>query len=164
MLPSGFKIKLLGLLFTCLSVCAIAQKFDKIAFYQAIASKDSIKINVQKNLLQNSSIKEKQAYEGALLLKQAGLITAKKDKLALFKSGKNKLENAIEKDSINTEYRFLRLMIQENAPKILGYHKALEKDNIYIRKNFKSLSIALQEVVLGYSKQSKILNNVSDIK
>jgi hypothetical protein len=164
MLPSGFKIKLLSLLFTCLSVCAIAQKFDKAAFYQAIASKDSIKINLQKNLLQNYSLKEKQAYEGALLLKQAGLITAKKDKLTLFKSGKNKLENAIEKDSTNTEYRFLRLMIQENAPKILGYHKALEKDNIYIRKNFKSLSIALQEVVLGYSKQSKILNNVSDIK
>ena len=68
---------------------------------------------------------------------------------------------ALEKDSTNTEYHFLRLMIQENAPKRLGYHAALEKDNLYIRKNFKTLSPALQQAILGYSKQSKILSNLS---
>jgi hypothetical protein len=127
----------------------------------AIESNDSAKINQQKILLKNLTIKEKQAYEGALLLKQAGIISNKKDKLDSFKSGKNKLENAIEKDSTNAEYRFLRLIMQENLPKILGYHKALEKDNIYIRKNFKTLSVVVQRAILNYSAQSKILSNVN---
>ncbi len=164
MLQSGFKIKLLSLLFTSLSVFAMAQKFDKTLFYQAMQSKDSAKIYQQETIVQNSSIKEKQAYEGALLLKKSGVLTNKREKLASFKAGKIKLENAIEKDSTNTEYHFLRLMIQENAPKILGYHKELEKDNIYIRTNFKTLSPSVQQAVLGYSKQSKILSNVTEIK
>ncbi len=147
-----------------MSVCAVAQKFDKAAFYLAMESKDSAKINFQENLLQNAVIKEKQAYEGALLLKKSGILSNKRNKLASFKAGKNKLENAIEKDSTNAEYRFLRLMIQENAPKILGYHAALEKDNIYIRKNFKMLSPAVQQAISGYSRQSKLLNNVTEIK
>ncbi|HXD91785.1 MAG TPA: hypothetical protein VNX01_01160 [Bacteroidia bacterium] len=146
---------------TLFSLSTLAQKFDKAAFYQVMETKDSIKINQQLESLQNTSIKEKQAYEGALLLKKAGVIASKKDKLATFKLGKRKLENALEKDSSNTEYHFLRLMTQENAPKILGYHANLEKDNIYIRKNYKTLSAVLQQAILGYSKQSKTLSNLS---
>ena len=138
-----------------------AQKFDRAAFYQALETKDSMKINQQLNLVKSSSIKEKQAYEGALLLKKADILVNKKEKLNTFKSGKKKLESALEKDSSNTEYHFLRLMIQENAPKILGYQGSLQKDNIYIRKNYKTLSPTLQQAILGYSKQSKTLGNLS---
>jgi hypothetical protein len=146
---------------TLFSLSVVGQKFDKVVFYQTIETNDSIKFNQQLNLLQNSSIKEKQAYEGALLLKKAGIVVNKKDKLATFKLGKNKLENALEKDSSNTEYHFLRLMIQENAPKILGYNASLEKDNIYIRKNYKTLNPIVQQAILGYSRQSKTLYNLS---
>jgi hypothetical protein len=146
---------------TLFSLSTLAQKFDKVAFYQVMETKDSIKINQQLESLQNTSIKEKQAYEGALLLKKAGVVINKRNKLSTFKLGKHKLENALEKDSGNTEYHFLRLMIQENAPKILGYHTNLEKDNIYIRKNYKTLSAVLQQAILGYSKQSKTLSNLS---
>ncbi len=158
---TGFKIKLCSLLFICFCAGASAQKFDKAAFYQSLQASDSILINKQIALLQTSKIKEKQAYEGALLLKQAGLLSGKKNKLASFKAGKTKLENALEKDSTNTEYHFLRLLVQENAPKILGYYHNLEIDNIYICKNFKKLSPALQQVILAYSKKSNILSNLS---
>lgn len=124
-------------------------------------TKDSARINQQLTLVKNTAFKEKQAYEGALLLKKAGVIVSKKEKLAAFKLGKQKLERAIDKDSSNTEYHFLRLMIQENAPKILGYHAALQKDNQYIRKNYKTLSATLQQVILAYSRQSKTLSNLS---
>jgi|SRR6185437_12492755 len=146
---------------TLFSLSTFAQKFDKAAFYQVMEVNDSLKINQQLNLLQNSSIKEKQAYEGALLLKKAGVVANKRNKLNTFKLGKHKLEGALEKDSSNTEYHFLRLMIQENAPKILGYHASLEKDNIYIRKNYKTLNAVLQQAILEYSKQSKTLSNLS---
>ena len=145
---------------TFFSLSILAQKFDKAAFYQIIETNDSVKINGQLNLVQGSSIKEKQAYEGFLLLKKADLVRNKKEKLNNFKSGKIKLESALKKDSSNTEYHFLRLMIQENAPKILNYNASLQKDNIYIRKNYKMLSTTLQQAILGYSKQSKTLGNL----
>ena len=146
---------------TLFSLSTLAQKIDKAIFYQVMETNDSLKINQQIDLTQNSSIKEKQAYEGALLLKKAGVVQNKRNKLNTFKLGKHKLEGALAKDSSNTEYHFLRLMIQENAPKILGYHANLEKDNIYIRKNYKTLSTVLQQAILGYSKQSKTLSDLS---
>ena len=138
----------------------MSQSFDRNAFYLTIQSGDSVKLNKQTSLLEQSSIKEKQAYQGALLMKKAGAIVNKKQKLETFKSGKHKLEAALQKDSTNTEYHFLRLMMQENAPKILGYHHDIQMDSAHICKNFKILSPSLQRVIKGYSKQSKILSEL----
>ena len=148
---------LIGFLF---SLSAMAQSFDRNAFYLTIQNGDSVKINQQTSLLEHSSIKEKTAYEGVLLMKKAGAIANKKQKLETFKSGKHKLEAALQKDSTNTEYHFLRLMMQENAPKILGYHHDTQIDSVYICKNFKMLPSSLQRVIKGYSKQSKILSEL----
>jgi hypothetical protein len=67
------------------------------------------------------------------------------------------LEAAIKKDSLNAELRFLRLMIQENAPGMLGYKSDIEKDSAYIRKSFKTLPEVVQQAFLNYSKKSKVL-------
>jgi hypothetical protein len=53
----------------------------------------------------------------------------------MFKSGRSKLESAITKDKENTEYRFLRLIIQEHAPRIVKYRNELEKDSKWIQSN-----------------------------
>ena len=147
------------------SVFAQAQsslpKFDRIAFYNLMKIDDTLKINEQLNILYMYKIKEKDIYIGALLMKKAGMITNLKIKLKDFKAGRKKMEDALVKDSTNTEYHFLRLMIQENAPKILNYNTKIEKDNLYIRKNFKSLSKELQEIVMDYSKKSKALQNLN---
>ena len=85
------------------------------------------------------------------------MVTGPKKKLDLFKEGHKKLEAALNKDSSNTEFRFLRLMIQEHAPGLLGYKRELEKDRLYIKNNFKKLPPVLQDAVISYSKESKIL-------
>ena len=77
----------------------------------------------------------------------------------LFKSGKAKLEGVIAKDSTNAEFRFFRLQIQEHAPKFLKYHDELENDRQYIRKAFKGLPADVQQVIMDYSKKSKILHS-----
>jgi hypothetical protein len=133
-------------------------KFDKAAFYKAIASEDVQQLDTQLGILKGIDITEKEGYEGALLMRKAGLKGGPKEKLSLFKSGHIKLEKAISKDEKNIEYRFLRIIIQENAPKVLGYHFDLEKDSDYIRKNFKKLSSIVQNAIADYSKKSKILN------
>ena len=133
------------------------QSFDKSSFYVAMASGDIAAIDAQLSILQESPIKEKEAYEGALLMKKAGLLSKPKEKLNIFKSGYIKLESSIAKDSGNTEYHFLRLTIQEHAPKVVKYYKDQEKDSQYIYKSFKSLSPVVQKAILDYSKHSKIL-------
>jgi hypothetical protein len=131
--------------------------FDKKTFYKAIESENSNLIEEQFKPVKALSLPDRDAYEGTLLMRKAGLIKNKKQQLALFKEGKIKLESAIAQDSINCEYRLLRLMIQENAPSILGYNKQMKEDADFIADKFSTLSAQLQAIALDYSKHSKKL-------
>ena len=145
-----------------LSVCTVqgnSQKagFDRSAFYNAMASDNLQEINTQLAIISTSSINEKEAYEGALLMKKAGLVTKAKEKLSLFKAGRLKLEASIKKNSGNTEFLFLRLIIQEHAPQRVKYNTDIEKDSLQIRNNYKNLSPVVQQTIIDYSKKSKVL-------
>lgn len=155
-------IKLLlniALLFCALSMKASTHHsgFDKGAFYGALAANDMNSINAQLNMIKTSSINEKEAYEGALLMKKAGLIKKPAEKLSLFKAGRLKLESAIKKDKENAEFSFLRLIIQEHAPKIVEYNNNIPADVSTIRTNFKTLSPVVQQAIQDYTKKSKAL-------
>lgn len=147
------------LLFFFFGVNASSKKtnFDKTAFYSAMAADDINSINAQLNIVKTSSINEKEAYEGALLMKKAGLVTKAQEKLNLFKAGRNKLEAAIKKDKENAELSFLRLIIQEHAPKIVEYRNNINADVSAIRSNFKTLSPVVQQAINDYTKKSKVL-------
>lgn len=133
------------------------QTFDKPSFYAAMSSDKLDVINKQLNSLKSLSLEEKEAYEGALLMRKSGLAKNANEKLSLFKSGRSKLEAAITKNMDNIEFRFLRVIIQENAPRIVKYKKELESDVKLIRTNFKNLSVFLQQVINDYSKNSAVL-------
>jgi hypothetical protein len=111
--------------------------------------------------LNGSAIAEKGAYMGALLMKKADLMGSAKEKLALFKEGRRKLEAAMAKDSANTEYRFLRLIIEEHAPKVVKYRSHLQEDSKYIQERFQKLPQAVRTAVIDYSKTSKVLQRES---
>jgi hypothetical protein len=134
------------------------QKFDKAIFYKVMASGDANAINKEINTLAESSLSNKEGYEGALLMKKAGLIAKPKEKLKLFKSGMTKMETALLADSVNTEFHFLRLLIEEQAPKIVKYNTHIEKDKIFIQHNFRSVSPVVQHAILDYCKNSKVLH------
>jgi len=133
--------------------------FKKADFYNAMAGKNADAINKQLEVIKTSSVTEKNAYEGALLMKKAGIAGGPKKKLDLFKEGHKKLEAVLQKDSSNVEFRFLRLMIQEHAPGILGYKGQLENDSQYIRENFGKLLPVVQQAVREYSKKSIFLKS-----
>ncbi len=135
----------------------LLQDFDRPAYYTVLASGNVDNIDAELTKLSGASIHEKEAYEGALLMKKAGQVTLPLDKLHFFKSGRIKLETSLMKDSTNGEYHFLRLIIQEHAPRIVKYSADLEKDRFYIRTTFKSLSPAVKQAIIDYSKKSKIL-------
>jgi hypothetical protein len=131
----------------------IVQKFEKAAFYDAMASGDLTAIDKELDV-----VKAKDGYEGALLMRKAGLVKKPKEKLALFKAGRIKLETALLADNENAEFHFLRLAIEEHAPKIVKYRKDIEKDKELVIKNFKNISPAVQHAILDYCKNSKVLH------
>jgi hypothetical protein len=126
-------------------------------FYAAMAAKDAATIDKQLDVVRKSSASEKNALEGALLMRKAGVVSGAGKKLKLFKEGKSKLEDAIAKDANNPEYRFLRLMIQENAPGIVNYSGDIDEDKELVRKNHKKLPPAVQSALMAYAKNSKVL-------
>lgn len=154
----GFIFTLLGI-FCIGSIKAAPQSgfFDRSAFYAAMASASMEEIDAQLTAVRGAAFPEKEAYEGALLMKKSGMVGKATEKLSLFKSGRAKLESSLAKDNGNTEFRFLRLIIQEHAPKIVNYRGELEKDSQAIRTNFKSLPPVVQQAIIDYSKKSSIL-------
>ena len=147
------------LLFSFVAVKANLQStgFDKFAFYNAMASDNMEAVNSQLAIIKTSSINEKEAYEGALMMKKAGLVARAKEKLSLFKAGRLKLEAAIKKDKENAEFSFLRLIIQEHAPKLVDYSNNIKTDIAAIRTNYKTLHPVVQQAINDYSKKSKVL-------
>jgi hypothetical protein len=150
------------LLLLILTVKGSSQKtgFDKSAFYNAMATNDQDQINAQLSILKNALISEKEAYEGALLMKKAGLVSKAKEKLSFFKAGRIKLEASIKKDNGNAEFNFLRLIIQEHAPKAVEYRNNIENDVSVIRSSFKTLPQVVQQAISDYSKKSKVLKSL----
>lgn len=154
------KIRIFILLFfivNSFSLFSQESKTDRAVFYQAISSDNLVLIENELSNIKSTSITEKEAYEGTLLMKKAKLVSNVNEKLSFFKEGKKLLEGAIKKDENNTEFRFLRLVIQENAPRFLGYYENLDEDSQFISKNASTLSADLKNAILNYVKRSKVL-------
>ncbi len=134
------------------------QVFDREAFYKTLKQGGVEDINSQLQVIEASGIKEKNAYSGVLLMKEAGLVKKPQEKLHLFKQGRIQFETAFNADTSNVEYHFLRLIIQEKAPKIVKYRAQLTQDSEFIKKHYATLPPYVQHVVADYSKTSSILH------
>lgn len=131
--------------------------FDKKAYFACMYTTDVAFIDQQLRSVQSLSGVEKDAYEGAMLMKKAEVVPNKLTKLELFKEGKAKLEAAILKNAHSIEFRILRLIIQEHAPGFLGYNKSLQDDAKFIKSHFPSCTEVLKKIIQDYSKTSQYL-------
>jgi hypothetical protein len=132
---------------------------DKNAILSVLNSTNVVKLKTWcQNLEKADPTAENKAYLGALKMKMAQFEATPKLKLATFNKGKSLLEAAINTHHSNTEFRFLRLMIQENAPVFLNYTAQLKTDAQQIHAGFKQLSVAVQKHVRAYAQTSKYLN------
>jgi hypothetical protein len=131
--------------------------FSREQFYDALSSTNLALINQQFELLKQLTSNELTAFTGTLMMKKAALITNPKERLNEFKNGRLKLEAIILKDTSNVEFRFMRLIIQENAPKFLGYNGDIPKDSYFIRQKINNINVVLRKIILNYNTTSKAL-------
>lgn len=135
----------------------LQQKFEKTTFYAVMDRGSLEEVNNEIDVVTASSINEKEGYEGALLMRKAGLVARPAEKLKLFKAGRIKLETALLNDKDNVEFHFLRFAVEEHAPKIVKYRTDLEADKQIILKSYKDLSPVVQRAIMDYTKKSKLL-------
>ena len=133
---------------------------EKNKFYDVLSSNSVEKLDKMISQLE----KEKQspinrAYKGTLIAKKASFKKVAAEKIKLFKAGVLLLETEIKKSPKVVEYRFLRLTIQENCPKILKYNTNVKEDVSVITKGYSKLNTNLKSIILDYSKDSKLLNS-----
>ncbi len=133
----------------------IAISFSKEEYFKVISSKELSTVNTMLTQLEKEKEgSDKKAYKGALLMKKAGFQKTPKDKLEVFKQGRIQLENEIGLNSKSTEYRFLRLIIQENAPKLVKYQGNISEDVSWIKKHYSSLNAEVKNAIISYAKTS----------
>lgn len=100
------------------------------------------------------------AYKGAALALRAKYAKTIKEKKDGFISGVDYIEYAIEKEPNAIEPRFVRLGIQENAPKILKYRDNIEEDKAFLLKQFQHISSKnLKTHIKDYILQSKLFSD-----
>ena len=147
-----------------LSILFFSGNSLSIAFYEAFKS-DSIEvISKELNLLElQKETSLTKAYRGALLMKKSSSLSSLKEKLDLFKIGHSLLEKEISTNPSNVEYRFLRLVIQEKAPRILKYNVNIDEDKSLIIKGFSQLPTNVKQFVRDYCLTSSVLKS-ADLK
>ena len=134
------------------------QNFDKAGFYSTLASGRLAEIDSELSILEVGSGWKTEAFVGALEMRKAGFLRRAKEKLSTFRLGATRLERALARDSGNAEYHFLRLMIQEHAPKVLHYDRDREADSRIVVRAFPDLPPVLQKAVRNYCAHSRLIH------
>ncbi|WP_370900622.1 hypothetical protein [Chryseobacterium gossypii] len=94
-------------------------------------------------------------YKAAAQVMEAKVTTEKGKRKLFVKAGATSLESLIEKNPDNIELRVIRLSVQENIPKIVGYHGSLKEDKAFILKNINRQNAALKDYIKRFAMQSK---------
>ena len=141
-----------------------AAQIERSVFYKTLSSGDESLIDKTiAELEAEKSTSRNKAYVAALTMKKAGFVKGAGEKLKVFKEGARVLEQEIKIQPDNAEYRFLRLTIQEHAPKILKYNKQIDEDKRAVVAAYSKLHPNVQSAVADYAKNSKVLSP-SDLK
>jgi len=97
-------------------------------------------------------------YKGALKTLQAKFARKVRDKKKFFKEGVGLIEEAIGTNPENIELRYIRLTVQENAPRIVGYSGDIEEDKNFIINNFGSTASKLKTIIKNFAMVSSNFN------
>lgn len=94
-------------------------------------------------------------YKAAAKIMEAKIV--KNNRKALVKTGATSLENVIKNNPNNAELRLIRLSVQENIPKIVGYRGSTKDDKAFLLNNYSKQNTALKGYIKRFAMQSKTI-------
>lgn len=99
------------------------------------------------------------AYKGAVSTLKAKYAQGLRNKKDFFKSGAELIEYAVATQPKNIEIRCIRLGVQENSPKVVGYKENIEEDKGFLLYYFEDVSSEeIREFVKNYALQSSVFD------
>ena len=99
------------------------------------------------------------AYKGATTTLMAKYAKTIKEKKAFFREGVGYIEFAVEQAPNNVEIRYIRLSVKENAPRITGYKKHMDKDKVHILNHLSEVkNKESKKYIQGYVSQSDVFD------
>lgn len=99
-------------------------------------------------------------YKAAAQIMEAKVTKEKGKRKSFVKTGATSLESIIKTNPNNIELRVIRLSVQENIPKIVGYYSSLKDDKTFILSNYGKQNSALKSYVQKFAAQSKTFTPV----
>ncbi len=153
------------LLFLFLTFCVTSTQLslDHVRLAYKEAAQDKTKVDSFYDMLSNITKSDDVAlvaYKGAAIALKGKYAKSLKEKKDDFIEGVTLIEYAIEKEPNAIEPHFVRLGIQENTPKFLGYKKNIEADKLFILKQYKHItSPNLKAHIKDYILQSKVFTD-----
>ncbi|WDF47160.1 hypothetical protein PQ459_01455 [Chryseobacterium sp. KACC 21268] len=97
------------------------------------------------------------AYKSASKILEAKVTTEKNKRKSFVKSGATTLESLISSNPNNAELRVIRMSVQENIPKIVGYNKNLKEDKTFLINNYSKQNADLKSYIKQFAGQSKTM-------
>lgn len=122
----------------CVLLCSLisvgySQELEDIRYNYSQAATNKLLCKQMIYKLRNDSEPIRVAYLGAFQTIWAKHTLNPFEKLKTFKEGKANIEESVAQSPSDTEIRFIRLSVQLNAPKFLGYSNNIEEDKKIIR-------------------------------
>lgn len=99
--------------------------------YHKVSTKEE-ELRYIKTYQQNNNV-DVQAYVISLQMKQAKYKIFPWSKLSVFNKERKRLDELIKTHPNNIHLRYVRLVIQEKMPKILGYNKNIQEDKSFLK-------------------------------
>ena len=96
-------------------------------------------------------------YKSASKILEAKVTTEKNKRKSFVKSGATTLESIISSNPNNAELRVIRMSVQENLPKIVGYNKNLKEDKIFLINSYSKQNADLKSYIKQFAGQSKTM-------
>lgn len=136
----------------------VTATLDRKSFFKSISTEDQNTLKTEREKLSKlSDSDDKRAFLATIIMKESQFMPTVKGKWDKFTLGKNALEKEIKANPNNAEYRFLRLLIQENAPKIVRYSSNVSQDAQFIAKNLSTINAVTKKTIQDYAKKSPAL-------
>ncbi|WP_312074750.1 hypothetical protein [Chryseobacterium sp.] len=127
------------------------------AYSKANLSNDGAKSYIEIADKKSSSDPVISGYKAAAQILEAKVTTEKNKRKTFVKNGATNLETLIKSNPNNVELRVIRMSVQENIPKIVGYSKNLKEDKTFIISNYPKQNAALKTYIRKFAMQSKTM-------
>lgn len=152
-------MKLILSLFTGLFLFFQTSDLDALrnAYSKANTSNEGAKNFIELADKSSSSDPLIKGYKAAAKILEAKVTTEKNKRKSFVKSGATELETVIKSNPNNVEMRLIRMSIQENIPKIVGYSKNLKEDKTYILSNYTRQNSVLKVYIKKFAMQSRTM-------